>query len=405
MLEVWEYVLDKTDKGELVALDFLDISAGFDTMVHLYLLRLLEVQFGVAEESLAWLASYMEDWLQYTVVEASSSAPRKLTKGAPQGGGLSPILWRSNTNTIPEAGLRKSKPLVGRANQQPPGEQHRKDAGLLSRLVDGKAWPTREEQLDKKLRSEDAWDLVRWREERTGGREGRKDSLKTKESEEAEDVLTTIYADDTQSMASAKTKRELEQRNSRGLTRVCEQLKALRLKVNEDNTTYMILATQGRRARENLESIIVVCGEQVKSVKVGKALGLLVSDDMTWKEQVGKTVKSCQEKLRGLWKCTELLKQHQRKVKAEGIILSRLTYCLEVVSSGRKVELEKLQVVQGAAARLVLQTRKKDWSLSGGLKKLGWLSLAQLAVYASLKLAVRVMRDKKPERLYNMRHY
>ena len=127
---------------------------------------------------------------------------------------------------------------------------------------------------------------------------------------------------------------------------------------------------------------------------MGKALGLLVSDDMTWKEQVDKTVKSCQENLRGLWKCTELLKQHQRKVKAEGIILSRLTYCLEVVSSGRKVELEKLQVVQGAAARLVLQTRKKDWSLSGGLKKLGWLSLAQLAVYASLKLAVRVMRDK-----------
>ena len=54
--------------------------------------------------------------------------------------------------------------------------------------------------------------------------------------------------------------------------------------------------------RENLESEIVVCGERVKSVKVGKTLGLLVSHDMTWKDQVDKTVKSCQEKLRGLWK-------------------------------------------------------------------------------------------------------
>ena len=45
MLEVWEYVLNETEKGELVALDFLDISAGFNTMVHLYLLRKLEVQF------------------------------------------------------------------------------------------------------------------------------------------------------------------------------------------------------------------------------------------------------------------------------------------------------------------------------------------------------------------------
>ena len=39
MLEVWEYVLRKTEKGELVALDFLDVSAGFDTLVHLYILR------------------------------------------------------------------------------------------------------------------------------------------------------------------------------------------------------------------------------------------------------------------------------------------------------------------------------------------------------------------------------
>ena len=402
MLEVWEYVLNKTDKGELVALDFLDISAGFDTMVHLYLLRQLEVQFGVAEESLAWLASYLEGWLQYTVVESSSSAPRKMSKGAPQGGGLSPILWRSNTNNIPEAGLTKSNPVEGRATQQLQTGQQRKDNGLLSQLVDGKARPTMEEQLDKQFRSQCVWDLVSWREERSGLNAETRDTLKTKEKNEAEDVLTTIYADDTQSRASAKTKKELEERNSRGLTKVCEQLKALRLKVNEDKTTYMILATQGRRAREDLESEIVVCGEKVKSVKVGKALGLLVSHDMTWKDQVDKTVKSCQDKLRGLWKCTEYLKQHQRKVKAEGVILSRLTYCLEVVSTGRKVELERLQGVQGAAARWVLQTRKRDWSLSGGLKKLGWLSLAQLAVYASLKLAVRVLKDKKPERLYEL---
>ena len=34
ILEVWEYVLRKTEKGELVALDVLDVSAGFDTLVY-----------------------------------------------------------------------------------------------------------------------------------------------------------------------------------------------------------------------------------------------------------------------------------------------------------------------------------------------------------------------------------
>ena len=111
-------------------------------------------------------------------------------------------------------------------------------------------------------------------------------------------------------------------------------------------------------------------------------------------------VKSCQEKMTGLWKCTAYLDKHQRKLKVEGIIISRLTYCLEVVSTGRKTELEKLQGIQSAGARWVLQTRRRDCSLSGGLKKLNWLSVVQLAVYFSLKLALRVIKEKKPERLY-----
>ena len=48
MMEVWEYVMQKTKKGELVALNFLDCSAGFDSMVHLYILRKMEVQFGMS---------------------------------------------------------------------------------------------------------------------------------------------------------------------------------------------------------------------------------------------------------------------------------------------------------------------------------------------------------------------
>ena len=133
----------------------------------------------MAEESLAWLASYLEGWLQYTVVEASSSAPRKMSKGAPQGGGLSPILWRSNTNNIPEAGLKISNPLTGGADHQQPKEQQRNDDGLLSQLVYRKASPTMEEQLDRQLRNQGAWDLVTWREERLGMNEGTRDTFKT----------------------------------------------------------------------------------------------------------------------------------------------------------------------------------------------------------------------------------
>ena len=230
--------------------------------------------------------------------------------------------------------------------------------------------------------------------------EGEKDSLAFKMNEDEKDVITTIYADDTQSRAAAKMLEELETRNSEGLTKVCQELKALRLKVNEGKTTYMVLATQGIRRREDLSSKIKVCGEVVKNVPVGKALGLLVSDDLSWRHQTEEVVKSCTAKLHGLWKCTSVLRQDQRKIKAEGIILPRIFYCLETISTGIKANMEKLQGVESAAARWVLQRRRLDWSLRGGLKQLGWLSVCQQAAYQTVKLALKILKDKQPERLY-----
>ena len=130
--------------------------------------------------------------------------------------------------------------------------------GVISRKVDEKSdnEKTTEEKLDCKLRNEGVWKLETWRKERTGVGDRLGDSLKQKLKEDPDDVVTTIFADDTQSRASARTKAELERRNSEGLTKICRELKAMRLKVNEGKTTYMVLASMGRRRLEDLTSEI-----------------------------------------------------------------------------------------------------------------------------------------------------
>ena len=42
MLETWEYVVWETQAGNLVALDLLDLSAAFDTLEYLYILRKMQ---------------------------------------------------------------------------------------------------------------------------------------------------------------------------------------------------------------------------------------------------------------------------------------------------------------------------------------------------------------------------
>ena len=407
MLEVWEFVLRRTEMGEMVALDFLDVSDGFGSLVHCNILRKMEVQFGMGQASLEWLSSYLENWEQYVVVEAARSRSRKITRGAPQGGGLSPILWRGTTNEIPEAGLVQT---ISQEDQPPaPGEMILQDqAGpiikdVISKKIDQKKEEdlTTEEKLDKKLRSNGTWNLQAWRNERTGLRNGEKDIFRQNLEEDPRDVITTMYADDTQSRAASKNLKELERRNGEGITKVCEQLKALRLKVNEDKTVYMVLTTPGIRRRDGIvKSQINVCGEVVKNVQKGKALGLIVSDDLSWRDNTEKVVKSCTAKLSGLWRCTDVLGEDERKSKAECIIMSRLFYCLETTSTGLKSNMEKLQGVQSSAARWVLQTKRIDWSLQGGLKRLGWLSVVQQAAYCSLRLALQILKRGSPERLF-----
>ena len=367
MLEVWEYVIRRTEMGEMVALDFLDVLDGFGSLVHNSILRKMEVQFGMDQASLEWLGSYLQDWQQYAVVEAARSRIRKTTRGAPQGGGLSPILWRSTTNDIPEAGLVQ---ILGQEDQ-PPGPDDQDQVGqaftdTIGEKIDNKNMEnlSTEEKLDQQLREDGTWNLEAWRKERTNLKHGEKDRLRQRLEEDPRDVITTMYADDTQSRAASKDLKELEERNGKGITRVCNELKALRLKVNEDKTVYMVLTTPGIRRRDGyVQSKINVCGEIVKNVNKGKALRLIVSDDLSWRDNTAKVVKSCTSKLSGLWRCTELLGKNERKLKAECIILPRIFYCIETTSTGLKSNMEKLQGVQSAAARWVLQTKRRDWSL------------------------------------------
>ena len=98
--------------------------------------------------------------------------------------------------------------------------------------MDAKTSLTSEERLDQHFRRAGTWDLEGWREERTGGGMGEDDRLLQKEKEEDGDVLSSVYADDTQCRTSAKTKLKLERQNTKGLNEICRQLKALRMKIN-----------------------------------------------------------------------------------------------------------------------------------------------------------------------------
>ena len=87
------------EKGEIVALCLPDVSAGFDSVPHVNLLRKLEM-YGYGDRTLRWLASYLDRSKQYLVVEDADSRIYSLERGIPQGGPFCPDMWREYVNDL-----------------------------------------------------------------------------------------------------------------------------------------------------------------------------------------------------------------------------------------------------------------------------------------------------------------
>ena len=88
-----------------------------------------------------------------------------------------------------------------------------------------------------------------------------------------------------------------------------------------------------------------------------------------------------------------------RKLIAEGLIMSKLSYLIPLWAGCESYLLLALQRIQNKAARVVTRT---SLSTAGHLAQCGWLSVRQLACYQSCVLVFKVLEHKSPQYLYNM---
>ena len=93
LLKVKSDVLNAVDRGEVVFIVLLDLSAAFDTVDHNLLLKCLHDNFGVTGTVLEWFASYLESRTSYVNINGVSSDQSRLIYGVPQGSVLGPLLY------------------------------------------------------------------------------------------------------------------------------------------------------------------------------------------------------------------------------------------------------------------------------------------------------------------------
>ena len=101
LIQLFDTWVEEVDKGNMVGVMMVDLSAAFDMVDYEILLQKLEL-FGLDRMATAWMKSYLTDRYQSVFVDGCLSPPMGITCGVPQGSILGPLMYILYTNDIPD---------------------------------------------------------------------------------------------------------------------------------------------------------------------------------------------------------------------------------------------------------------------------------------------------------------
>lgn len=208
------------------------------------------------------------------------------------------------------------------------------------------------------------------------------------------------YADDTQLLLSFdKTNPNIQTTFAEGMKAIANWMKDNFLQLNAGKSEIMLFGEA--KVRWSPSWWPEVLGPAPNLKMVVKNLGVRIDQKLTLGDHISSTAGACFHSLSLLRRVFPFLPLYTRKTLVQALVLSCLDYCNALLITANERSLNKLQVVQNTAARLVDNAPSRTESLPL-LQKLHWLPVRQritfkicCMVYKSLNnLGPNYVKDK-----------
>ena len=213
-----------------------------------------------------------------------------------------------------------------------------------------------------------------------------------------------MYADDSTITSCKPTMTDIRQDLIDNCDMVSSWIKDNEQCLNADKTHFMLAGTKQRLRKINPidRSGVVMDGHTLleSEDRKEKLLGVTFQSDLKWHSHIIDLQRKLKDRIFGLNQTRWFTSEKFRKILAEGLFTSVLTYCMPVWGGTDKGHVQELQVLQNRVAEIVLNLPLRSHR-NMMYDKLEWMTVNQLVLYHSLIAVYRIRQTNEPEYLAN----
>ena len=207
------------------------------------------------------------------------------------------------------------------------------------------------------------------------------------------------YADDTQLYISFKPDSGAEQSKAltaleNGIDDIKRWMLADKLKLNDDKTDFIIIGTRQRLKKVTFNTLRV-SNTQVTSLSQAKNLGSWFDTQMNLNTHVTNCCQAAFFHLFNIRRIRKFLNHETVQILVNAFVTSRLDYCNSLLYGLPATQLNKLQRVQNAAARLICTISCFD-HISPILFELHWLPIKYRINFKILLITYKALHGLAP---------
>jgi len=214
-----------------------------------------------------------------------------------------------------------------------------------------------------------------------------------------EECNIRMFADDTLVYVSGEGSAELE-RKMRIVFNIVEEWMCInKLKLNVSKTKYMIIRSVRKEQRGN---ITLKCSDGMELERVDKIkyLGVIIDDKLQFKDHCDYMLKKIGKKTSFLNRIGSFVSPYTRCIVYKSIIAPHFEYCATLLIGMGETQLNKLQIAQNRAMRVILQCNRFT-KIEHMLQALQFMSVRQRVCYNVAVFIFKILNNMASVALSN----